>query len=426
MTSKKDTDFLYGPDGKLLLKRVDFNSIPDGKKFILEWDCPVCKREGIWGDWLSCPDCKTQQPKDSASIVSPCWLIVDEDYEKQFLDGAFWRCTKKLNKTVCGQNNTNSDIACLTCGGDRDIFAEYFSATLENSIRTGSSLRSKQANEIVEAIQEGVRTSVFEDDNVPFDPNLLNRLVGPISSRKFTAFRPFLKWIVGVFATLLFGIGFWYQFIQAVPATGKVVGYEWSRTINIEQLVLVPHESSTVPLKALDTLSFQKIVNQHEVPTGKKVIKGTKPIEDLTKTISFDCSQTTGNGAAQKKTCTKHPIISVPNEVDETKTVYEYETRYRYNLKEWQFARDIKASGNDLKPYWPAFTLSKNPPERESVPTERYTVFFKNTKTGAKQPTYLQEEQAWKKYRKGQKYAYDTNRAGMMTSKPQALLRGNW
>jgi hypothetical protein len=424
MTSKKDVNTIFGPDGQILLQRLPWSSIPDGKKFILEWNCPVCSREGIWGDWLSCPDCKTPQPKDSAKKADPCWLIIDNEYEKQFTQGAFWRCTKKLNKTVCGSTNTNADIVCLTCGGGRDIYAEYFTASLAESINRGKQLQSQQIQEIATAITAGVQTSVFGDDNVPLNPNLLKQSTINLPKIDSNLIQSNFKLLLSAFIAFLVSFGIWYEFVAPVPTTGSVVGYQWSRTISIDQQVLVTHESSTAPTGGIDKIPFQKVVNQREVPTGKLIQNGFKQEEDLSKTISYDCSLPTGAGAAEKKTCTKHPFIQVPYIVNETKTVYDYETWYRYKLNEWEFVRDVKASGTDLKPFWPKFTLGQSPLEKESTHLQQYTVNLKNKKNGNLQAIHPSDEQTWKSYQKGQKYSYNTNRAGMITSKPQSLLRG--
>jgi hypothetical protein len=412
-------------DGKVALIETPFSEVEEGAMFIQVWDCPTCREQCIWGEWLSCPSCRMPQPINSMYTPQLCWVIIDEDLKKSYKDGPFWLCSRSLNSTLCHTVNSNMDIVCSTCSGDRELYAKYFTATLEESIKTGKALRDEQKQEVEDAILEGVQTSVFGDDNVPFSPLLLNKQDTRLQKiSTITSLQPFFKWIIGIFVSLIIGFAFWHQFIEAVPVTGTVVGYEWSRTINIEQQVLAQHESSTIPDGAINPTPFEKVVDQPEVPTGNMIPDGSETIEDLTQTISFDCSQTTGSGAAVKKTCTKHPLISVPKMVPETETVYKTAIWYRYSLKEWQFVRDVKASEKNLKPFWPAYTLSENPLERKSTSSQNYAVFLKNNKTGKSQAIYPANEVTWKSYQKGKKYLYNTNRAGMIISKPQLLLRG--
>jgi hypothetical protein len=423
MISVNGCNVLYR-NGKIALTQKPFKDVKDGEMFVQVWDCPTCSEKGIWGEWLSCPTCKMPQPPNKMYTPNQCWVIVDKDLKDSYKQGPFWLCSRKLNTTPCLTVNTHSDIACSTCSGDRQMYSQYFTATLEDSITRGKSIIKEQEEEIANAINEGVQTSVFGDDNVPFDPNLLKQQTQNTLKIGIANLQSYFKWIAGLVISVIISFGFWYQFVASVQATGRVIGYEWSRTIDIQRLVLVAHEDSIAPLGAINVVPFQKAVSEHQVPTGKLIQNGFVQKEDLTKTISFDCSQTTGSGAAVKKTCTKHPLISVPNYVPETETVYDYETWYRYKMKEWEFARYVKASGKDLKPNWPAYTLAQNPPERESTQSQTYTVFLKNNQTGNLQSIHPSDETTWKSYQKSQLYAYNTNRAGMIISRVNPILRG--
>jgi hypothetical protein len=274
----------------------------------------------------------------------------------------------------------------------------------------------------LDTVREGVITSVFEEDNAAWDPNIL---VKKAQSPKPSSENSIIRYVL-IAAFIVFSIfGIKFEFFDPISNVAVFSSQEWRSMIKIEHKILVEHEESSYPVDAINPTSFPKLVGSHQEKTGNQIQDGYDLVEDTSKTNYFDCSETTGNGAAEKKTCSSHPTKSVPKYVDETETVNDYAKWYRYQRLEWVFDRDEESLGGDLKPYWPSYTLAKTPPERVSSQQQYYTVNLKNSKSGKLFSIYPNNETKWKTYKKGQKYQYNTNRAGMKISEPQLLIKGN-
>ena len=407
-------------DGKLALTRQDWATAPEGAVCLQEWNCQNCGEQNIWGDWSSCPTCGTQLDEDWLYIPKKPWIVHDPQMLNTLLSGPYWKCTNKLNATPCGTINDNADTICRTCSGDRDKVGQSFQTTNRRAAINGSQIRTQQREGVRQAASDGVITSVFGEDNAPRDPNILSNLV----QKSSLALPISKKWLATVLSLLAVIWTFWFYLFDAIEVDTKVTSFQWSRTIPIEQYVEVSDQGPDVPSDAYNISTFDKVIGSHPEKTGVIVQDGYKTVDDTSAPkIPYDCSETTGSGGAVKKICLRTPTKQIPNMIAQTREVQDYATWYNYYHKVWKQTREVKANGDNQKPYWPKYTLASGvSPERAGTRQSQYRLILKKN-NGSTDTVSIPSKDDWLTYRQNVSYIYSTNRLGQVISKPQRILK---
>jgi hypothetical protein len=79
--------------------------------------------------------------------------------------------------------------------------------------------------------------------------------------------------------------------------------------------------------------------------------------------------------------------------------------------------RKVIAQGKNLDPAWPKYTLDENISEELDSKEIDYSIEFKDVTNQILRYRFLNELE-WRSYKIGKNYSYNTNRTGMITSKP--------
>ena len=298
------------------------------------WDCPYCGTKGIRGDNEKCPYCGMQIPPDTTYYIKD---DVEEEVEESRLnDEASWVCE------YCDTLNQAWADHCFNCGSPRsEATRDYFGNGLN-----GHPSRQQQYAQPAAAPQNRSMWDMLKKHKL---------LVFALIAMVFTV------WIT-----------------TPVTRSATIKGFEWERSIAIEEYKNVDENDWTLPsnanlhTKKQEIKSYKQVIDHYETKT-KKV---AHQVQDGYDTDYKDL----GNGQFEK---VKTPRYRTEYKTEKYKEpVYRnepvYATKYYYDIDKWVEVDSSDSKGSGKEPYWNETGLP------ESVSDPKYG----DRKSGARRATY--------------------------------------
>jgi len=308
------------------------------------WDCTTCGTVGNLGRHVVCPNCGNPRAEGVRFYLPPDQQeVTDEAQLRQANAGADWLCQ------YCGSSNGAANAACKQCGAERGAAR-------------------------VQSLHDYTMDQVpGEGDHAPKKP-----APPPLPQKK----RSCSKLAIGCLG--IFGALFLVLILLSLhtePLTVRVSGFEWHRSITLEELAPVQEEDWKLPSGA--RLLQQRKDIHHYNPVLDHYEEGNREVssEVRTGTRKYVCGQKDlGNGYFEDIECSE-PIYETRTRTEHYREpVYRkvpvYQTRYTYEIQKWVPSRTENSSGKNHAPTWPAIAGN----ERETKRTEKYLAFFVDEK----------------------------------------------
>lgn len=348
-----------------------------GKHIWGYWDCPYCSTKGIRGDNRKCPYCGIQIPPDTKYYIKQ---DVHEEVEQSKLDSAaHWICE------YCDTQNPAAANYCTNCGSPKeDARRDYFG----NGLNGNPSRRPVQTP--TPQPQQGSAARDYLDLLKAFVKNY--------------------KWSI-IFGLLIVFV-FWL--FKPVTRTATVSGFEWERSIAIEEYQNVDENGWSLPSNAnLHTTKqeihhYDQVLDHYETRTRQVA----KQVPDGYDTDYRDL----GNGQFEEVQTPRYRTEYETEYYDEP--VYRnepvYRTKYYYDIDKWIKVGSSDSSGSGREPYWKETGLETNisspacGDRREGARTGKYYAVI-TTKKGSVQKKECTFD-AWQSLTEGQKIKYKSSR----------------
>ena len=327
------------------------------------WKCPYCG-EVVRADHKDCTKCGASIPNDVKFFMDTDKPVEYVD-EAQESDEANWLCS------FCRSQNPAEKDHCENCGAKRsDALGDYFTK--------------------------------------PEKPT--NEPEAPAKKKLSSKTRKRLILLGAVILVILFFV--WL--FKPVTRTGEITGFEWERSIGVEEYQRVKESGWSVPGGAelvssnREVRSYRQVLDHYEYKT-KRV---AKRVQDGYKVEYKDL----GNGQFKE---VKKPKYKTVYENERVKTpVYRqepiYDTKYYYNIDKWKQIRSLDTQGSDHEPKWAETDLptSVSAPKygdrRQGAKTEKYYAVIKDHNGSTQKIEYGFAE--WEKLKTGDKVEYKTLR----------------
>ncbi|HVR98378.1 MAG TPA: zinc finger protein [Thermoanaerobaculia bacterium] len=284
-----------------------------------------------------------------------------------------WRCP------YCATVNAGRDLVCSGCGATRDEDVTFFLEDEAAEVTDAALLKTAQAG--ADWVCQFCDTSNRPDQThcancgaekgtspsrpvkeVPTTPAAPTPEPQPSKSRKGCG-----KWLLGIVLLLILLVGTCSYFsFRKTDEPVTVTGFEWQRTIEVEELRTV-RESAW----------------EGEVPRGARILSSSREVHH---------NEREQVGTERVKTGTRDLGNGFFEDVYEDRPVYEESPVYRdkvtYEVERWVTDRTEKATGRDRSPGWPAVSLDAN--EREGERSEGYFVLLQGDEETYRMPMPLQ------------------------------------
>lgn len=205
--------------------------------------------------------------------------------------------------------------------------------------------------------------------------------------------KPVLAVLGGIAALVAIVFLIYQVFFNLHTGTAKITGFNWSRTVRLEEIRTFHEGGWSVPGGGRETNHYQKQSGT------KKVIDGYDSV-----TENYDCSYTTsedypctkdnGNGSKSSGTCSRSKTVSktcsrtVQKERSHQEPVYD--TWYEYDIDRWTTVVTRNTSGVDQKPYYDP--IKAGSVQRRIEDPGTYTISFHNDEVGDFSKSYSLDE----------------------------------
>ncbi len=354
------------------------------------WDCNFCDNKKIRGDNEECPSCGHPR-SDTTKFYIDQSNIEYVAKEKTNLKPN-WICS------YCNTQNENYDDICEYCGASKaESKADYFEKHKSHHENEDYSQTSVIDGTNVECTT--VDTSSYETDNPVI--SIAKTIKNHVNLKSCL-----LYGLIGIAAIAFVWFLIW--FFTPVEHTANVSGFEWERSISIEQLTTFSESGWDLPAGARlqrtseEIRSYDTVIDHYETKTKQVARDRIVGYEDYV--IGYD---DLGNGQFRERTGTR-PIYETYYETETyQEPVYRqdpvYDTKYYYEIDRYVYERSIRSSGTDHEPYWGTVTLATK--EREGDRTEYYRLIC-----GEYSTTLSLKD--WLSYNIGDNVIVTTNRTG--------------
>ena len=136
-------------------------------------------------------------------------------------------------------------------------------------------------------------------------------------------------------------------------STVEVLGFDWERTITVEQYIEVEEEAWELPSGGRLLQQFRAIHHYNKVLDHYET--RTRTVQEAVGTEQYVCgTRSLGNGYMEDKYCTRTVYESREETYEDP--VYRkepvYQQRYRYAIFRWKPANPIHTKGEDQAPKW--------------------------------------------------------------------------
>lgn len=363
------------------------------------WDCIYCNSKGIKGDNRECPNCGHPRDEDVKFYIGKEKDIVPESKKN---DNPDWVCQ------YCNSLNPSYETSCLSCGAERtnktyfdkskndspnseyenDNIDEASNSTFcEDSYAKDDAyddfLTSEHENDSIDETsnsafyEEAIEDSYVKDDAYTNEKNSSENIV-------VNAFNNLLAFIKEYRSNILIGTSIFaaaaliiwsicYLFIP-YTTTIKVDSFEWSRTIELEELRTFEENDWSLPAGAKlkytneEIHHYDQVIDHYEHRTRTV----SRQVPDGTEVVGY---RDLGNGQFEEQTRTKYKTVYEEESYEQP--IYRdepvYRTKYYYTIDRWVHWKDVKTSGQDRSPYWGEVGYL-NSKQREGSRIEKYYV----------------------------------------------------
>lgn len=358
------------------------------------WDCSACGTDSVLGRYKFCPNCGAQRPTNVRFYLPEREPeVTDSELLRLAKAGPDWSCQH------CGQDNSGSSTFCGFCGAPKD-------GSSDRKVKTYS------PNEVPHSSGEA-----REEEPESYRPKVLQETYREIleeeaqTKKKEFNFSRFV--LPGAMAAVAIFLGFLFFNTRSVPIT--VVGHSWERTVTVEEYKTVVEEDWLIPVGGRFVSQHQDIHHYDTVVSGSHEESYQDCHQEYTGSRTYTCgSRDLGNGFFEDVECTESIYETVCETRYRTVTDYEevpvYQTKYVYEIERWVWNREEVSQGQDMKPFWPVFSLASN--EREGKKNEEYIVLFADDE--GKQYTHAIDIDAWVSFNLGDIYLAKINRLGQI------------
>lgn len=390
------------------------------------WKCPSCQNI-IRGDCRECPSCGKPIPSDvkykmpddpevisalakgtiltSASAVTrnversidEKGIISEIVPEELVSEKPNWNCI------YCGYQNRFEDTTCQSCGaGKEEAETDYFGSKPVMS--------EKNCNDYEK------RTGLtYEPDLPQEEPSETYDTVEPQSllQRILSFLRSNVKSIIQIGAVLCTVIFLVWLFIP-ITRTAKVEGFEWERSIAVEEYKLCHESGWSVPSGGKITSQkeeihhYDKVLDHYETKT-KRV---SERVLDHYDTVYKDLGN--GQAKAERKPVYKTVYHNEMYKEPVYRKVPVYKTKYYYDIGRWKDVSSLNTSGSDQSPYWHETDLPNSVTDpsygerRQGGRSEAYSVIITDAKGDSHNVNYDYSE--WTELKIGDEITYKTFR----------------
>ncbi|MEM6316157.1 MAG: Ran-binding zinc finger domain-containing protein [Bacteroidota bacterium] len=278
------------------------------------WDCNYCGHTGNKGPSVHCTQCGGPRPKNvQFYLPQDARAVSNESALEAANAGPDWVCSN------CASSNKHWDKFCGSCG---------------------SPFRSMDGDAIL-AEKE------YDGQAVPRSSH---QVVQPVKETRRKGLSNVKRG--GIFTIILTAIGTWLGTFNS-PSQVEVMGFEWSRTVEIEAYKQVEEEAWSLPSEATLIKQFEAIHHYDKKFKGYETKRRT--VREKAGTERYVCGKKDlGNGYFQDKYCTR-PVYRERQETYKEK-VYEkipvYRAKYQYSIFKWVDAEPLKTEGKNHAPKW--------------------------------------------------------------------------
>lgn len=310
------------------------------------WDCLQCSSTGIRGDIRECPNCGKPRNADTKFYMAENIAYVPATEEKTISRNPDWLCS------YCNSLNSDSLNECKGCGASKTASEQnYFD------------LHCKQ-----ESADEKLSYDYTEEHESRFECIL----------RWFKNSLKNIAYIVAAVTSIFLMI----FLLKTHTEEMTVSGFEWTRTIDIQQLETFDESGwslpSTARLKysATEFKEYEDVFDHYETKTRQ--VQKERLIGYETYISGY---RDLGNGMFEEIT-EQRPVYQTYYETETyQEPIYRqepvYATRYYYEIDRWIDKRVIRTNGNNQNPVW-GNTETLTDKERISDKHEKYQVILIN------------------------------------------------
>ena len=327
--------------------------------YVGRWDCKYCGYKGVLGPEKECSNCGADRPKDVRFYMADENDIVqDPEVLKRAKSGPDWRCS------YCENNNTALQVVCTSCGNPK------------NTAQGDKQLDVRE----------------YKTEEVPWSGDYTKKVeevAAPIAAPKKKVPKGCLVALaIFVIAAIFFS--------QSRQITVTVAGFEWERTIPVQENRKVIEEDWQVPSGGTQLESFRAIHHYDQILDHYET--RTRTQQRAVGTEEYVCGKRDlGNGYFEDKYCTRTVYESYEEEYQEP--IYRdepvYQTKYRYSIYRWLDIKPIVTKGKNHQAEWGnVVEIQTNANLREGNRKGVYTVVVKDDDAKLHQEEL--PEQQWK------------------------------
>ncbi len=343
----------------------------------MQWVCPYCGAKNKGLD-KKCASCAAAQPDDvQFEQAAQEKIITDETTIAKAKAGADVHCA------YCGTRNEAETAVCQQCGADLSEGSKRETGRVTGAHRTKAAppvpcpyCGSENPADAATCQNCGASTSK-EKQAPPSPPSPKKKSKMPIAI------------VIGIVLFLIACCGFLFLSNRTEDESAKVDGIEWKRTVNVEALVPVTHETwkDEIPNDAIGV----GVCVSKEHHTQSNPPSNTSSASTEVCGTPYTVDQGSGLG-----------------EVVQDCEYIIYAQWCDYTVEEWAVVHEAIADGTDMNPYWPEVNLSAG--EREGGRDESYTVDF--AADGKSYTYHTGDEAEYKLYRVGTNWVLKVNTFG--------------
>lgn len=400
--------------------------MPKDRRYTVEgyWDCPYCQSTGIPGRHKACPNCghgrdasvtfytkdidesqaitadefvreTTEADKNSrsSSVVHSTAETVEDGRPslysrragegrgdgKDRTDATDWYCD------YCQSYNPSTATVCRYCGAEREMSDGKTYQQERGTVARTYDAQGRLVNERdLSARAKAPATHAAPSKGGP----------GPL--------RTFL---IAAGVLLVLGLVGFFVFGPKVRDI-TVSGFDWERTVEIEQLKTVREDDWTLPPEArLDHTSEEVRTYEHVLDHYEEVpYQVAEQVLDHYETYTTTVDNGDGTFDVEEH---DEPVYVTEYYTDyREEPVYVdvpiYDTKYYYDIERWVYGREVKTSGTDHDPQWGAIELSGATGEYgtgEEREGKRYGSYYVTDSEGNR---YSADEEFWESLSEGQ------------------------
>ncbi len=314
------------------------------------WDCTQCGTVGNRGRQRVCPNCGHSRPeKVRFYLPDETKKVEDEALIKKAKIGPDWLCD------YCGASNQANKKRCKQC----------------DALHDGSPTQEVKTYGLKAVPRQGDEA----DEPIPLPPeNDTAATTTPTASR--------MSWLLPLLLIFLCLCGTWFLFFRSTSASATVTGFEWERTIQMEELETLIEEDWQIPADGRYLSEEEAIHHYDQIFLRNETRTRDIPEQVQTGTRSYVCGQKDlGNGFFEEVTCQEPTYETKIRTETYQEPIYQavpvYRTKYEYEIDRWVDGRLEKETGSTQSPEWPLIYPTEF--EREGERHEVYWVEFTDT-----------------------------------------------